>query len=132
MAFTHMLTVRSEYQDSETNSRSIETYTHTAGLAHVLSVPFVNSDADKLVELNIDISQLQCIVIHADQPMTLETNDGTTPDDTFGFLAGDMIDWSTSSPEPNPFTADITALYVTANGDEDGTLTIYALEDPTV
>ena len=88
------------------------------------------NSTDLLVAATIDISQLKAVFIMVDQDMILETNDGSTPDDTFTLKANVPLIWSVDDPLPNPFSEDITALYLTNT--TAGTFTARFLEDPTV
>lgn len=68
---------------------------------------------DLLVSWAVDVSQIKCIVIEASEDMTIETNDGTTPDDTLNLLAGEPYIWHATSLFTNKLTVDVTELRVT-------------------
>lgn len=87
---------------------------------------------DKQIAFDLDISALVAIVLVSDQDLTIETNDGTTPDDTIN-LSGGVPRMYASSPAfgTNPFSADITDIYASNNTGEEATLQIEAIYDPT-
>jgi len=71
----------------------------------------------------VDVSALKAFYIISDQAVTVETNDGTTPDDTISLTANKPVTWREN--DTALFSADVTILYITnASG---STATIYAL-----
>lgn len=86
--------------------------------------------ADQLVDWTATIAKLKILLITSDGPLTLETNDGTTPTNTFTIDTDTPLVWSAGSQLANPLTADVTALYVT-NAGTSSNLRILSLEDPT-
>lgn len=86
---------------------------------------------DNLVALDIDISQLKAVAIYAASDLDLETNDGTTPDDTISLAGGKPFVWSNTYLGDH-FTADITALYVSNGTGGAVDLEAIFIVDPTV
>lgn len=59
-------------------------------------------------------ADIQSIYMLADQNLTLETNSGSSPSNTFSLIAGRPLVWSKSAGYfSNPLTANVTALFVT-------------------
>jgi hypothetical protein len=79
----------------------------------------------------IDISELKSIVLNSTKDVTVKTNDGSSPDDTFTLKANNPLVWNSESPTANPFSADITDLYVTNASGADATVQVRALLDVT-
>lgn len=89
-----------------------------------------SSSTNKEVAFVMDASQMKTLLITADKACTIKTNDGTTPDDTITLPAGTCLMWSATSGLANPFSADVTALFVTCT--DETLLRIRAGYDPTV
>ena len=128
MSFTH--TITKKWSDALGNSKlgSVEL---TGGKQQSISESIADSETDALVNLNIDFSELQSLYIKSDQAITLETNNGTTPDDTFVLVAGVPLIWHAGDLQSCPLTADVTALYVTNASGSAALLEIEVLEDST-
>ena len=95
-----------------------------------VSIP--DSSTDKAVAIGgIDVSQVVSVYIHSTQDITLETNDGTTPDDTISLTADVPLIWCTDCPYSNPLTTDVTALYATNASGADAVLNIQVVQDGT-
>ncbi len=95
------------------------------------SVDVPDSAVDQLVNMAIDVSQLQLIIINSDQDLTLETNDGTTPTDTINLLANKPYIWDVKSYFTNLLTADVTAFYFTNSSGADAVVDVAGVEDAT-
>jgi len=90
-----------------------------------------DNSTDKVVSWTLDVSQVAMVYILSDQDITLETNDGSTPDDTLALKAGIPYVWYTDKYDSLIFTADVSILYVTNASGEDATLQIETLYDAT-
>ncbi len=127
MSITHTITVQWEQGN---NSLSLQdTFTGEAEANVSVSVP--DSSTDFEITLGIDVSEIKSIVISSNQVITLETNDGTTPDDTFAITANNPLIWNVDSPAANPFSADITALFVTNASGSAATFNVRCIVDAT-
>ena len=74
-----------------------------------LSLTVADSVVDQQVNIVIDFSALVSFFIYSDYAITVETNDGTTPDNTLTVAAGVPIVWYTGCDHDNPFAAgDVT------------------------
>ena len=83
----------------------------------------------------IDVSQLVAYTIMAvGGDMTLETNSGGAADDTIVLTDGVPVQWDNADTtfNPVPFTADITALYMTNASGGASVLKAIFIIDPTV
>jgi len=105
------------------------TITTDAVTEHALVIP--DSTSDQLITIAIDFSELEALYLFSDQDVTIETNDGTTPDDTFSLVAGVPIAWNTDCGHDNPLTADVTAMYITNATGETANVKIRVAQDST-
>lgn len=105
------------------------TVSKTAEAQIRMDVPIGATQTDKVVEVAFPYDGLVSLLLSSDVAMTLETNSGSAPDDTINLAANQPLEWHDDMPYANPFTADVTALYVTNTA--VGTLKIRALYDPT-
>jgi hypothetical protein len=71
------------------------------------------STTNKEVPLAFDLTGMLGLVIWADGDLTVKTNDSGSPDDTLAFKAGRPLVWLKDTPAANPFTADVTTLFLT-------------------
>lgn len=94
--------------------------------------PIANATTNGEVAFTLDVSQLKGIYIVSDQDILLETNDGSSPDDTISLKAGIPYLWHENSYHACLFDADITALFVTNTSGSTANLKIDAFFDPTV
>lgn len=84
----------------------------------------------------LDVSALKLLYIVADQDLVVKTNDNTTPNNTFTLVAGVPFVWSTGGAAlrdtgGTAVSTDVVTLKVTNAGEDDATLQIRALLDPT-
>ena len=87
--------------------------------------------SDLLVNIPIDITELKGLLLLADQDLTLEINNATTPDQTINLKANVPILWHADSVHANPLNQDVTAIYVTNGSGVATTLKIRVLQDST-
>ena len=105
----------------------------SAGELVTIEEAIADSETDKLVALTLDVSQLKAMYLECDQDVTLETNDGSTPDDTISLSANVPQLWSESDGASlRPLTVDVTGLYVTNASGSTANLKGRFLVDPTV
>lgn len=124
------LTVVQTIQKSDGSSvSSSQAFTGDGLDSRSVSVP--DSSTDMLVNLAIDVSQIQAMIFKSDQAVTIETNDGTTPDDTISLTAGNPLVWINTSYYSNPLGTNVTAIYVTNSSGAAATLEIEVLVDAT-
>jgi hypothetical protein len=72
---------------------------------------------DQLVTVTFPADILDTIQILSDKDCTIKFNDATSPILTIGLIGGWPYFWNSSSKYfPNPFTADVTGLFVSTPG----------------
>lgn len=127
---THKITTRVENDGGDTIQQTSEVSSDQETNADI-SVPDASTDLQW--DVTIDISDLKSFYLHSDQDVTVETNNGATPDDTFALKANMPIAWNTDSALPNPFASatDVTVLYITNASGSAATLKLRMLQDVT-
>jgi hypothetical protein len=87
---------------------------------------------DVAVAATLTIANLKALFIVSDRDVTLETNSSSAADDTIALKAGRPLMWdSTAGYFDNPFSVDVTALYLSNAGNAAATVKIRALYDAT-
>lgn len=111
MAITHYVTITATSDD---NKRSTLSGSAVSGNREtVFSKSVGASQTDLLVPMAFTTANLMSIFLLSDQNMTLETNSGGSPSNTFSLVANVPFVWQYQSGVTNPFSADVTAFYVT-------------------
>lgn len=87
--------------------------------------------SDTQIAFMLDFSEIEVLYILSDQDITLETNSGAAPDDTFSLLANEPLVWWSTCLHSCPITVDITALFVTNASGSTARLRVEALYDAT-
>jgi hypothetical protein len=95
------------------------------------NVVVANGQTNKEVVLAIDFSQLKAIFISSDRAVLIETNDGTTPDDTITLAANVPYIWQVGSASACLITEDVTKVFVTNASGADANLRFRVLQDAT-
>jgi hypothetical protein len=109
-----------------------KTETIAASRLETISEAIVQSQTDKPVNCTIDQSAMKYFYLSVDGVCTIETNDGTTPDDAFTLAAGQAILWTQSDPAALcPITEDVDKLYVTTPAGATVNIELRAGEDAT-
>jgi hypothetical protein len=98
--------------------------THACSTVVKLNETIATGVTDQEHVIGIDISALQVFYMVSDYAVTVQTNDGTTPDDTFTLVADQPVVFETGGT--NPFSADVTKIYVTNASGSTATLKIIA------
>lgn len=69
---------------------------------------------DQLLAIAFPAANVQGVFFLSDKGLVIETNSGTSPVNTFTLKPGTPFVWSKSAGYyPNPFTANVTAFYIT-------------------
>jgi hypothetical protein len=90
------------------------------------------NSTDLQINVGIDVSALKSLFMLCDRDITIQTNDGSSPDDTISLKANKPLIWRASEAYfANPLTVDVTEIFVTLAAGDDATLKIRALVDPT-
>lgn len=108
MAVTH--SIRYSYNDGSETINNTVTETSEAEINIDLSAPIAN---DTQVAFAAVRSRMKMFFMVSDQDLTVETNSSSAPDDTISLIANVPFIWHNTGPEANPFSADITALFLT-------------------
>ena len=113
----------------------------SAGREVNFSDTIADSVTDQQGDWTCDISELKSFVMWSDKALLVETNNGTTPGDTFTLIANQPVYWTpgaTSDATPsatvgiiNPLTVDVTALFSTNTSGSTATLNVRSIQDPT-
>lgn len=128
MAVTHKIT----WQYSSGGEIITKTEDVSAGQEINIDESIADSSTDLEVTYNLDVSALKSFYMVSDYAITVETNSGSTPTDTFTLVANQPIVWTANSGLTNPVTGDITTnIFVTNSSGNAATLKIRALQDPT-
>lgn len=128
MSITHAVKNILEYNGTKYEWSSNQ----SAGQENNLSEAIPDSSTDLEVTWGADVSAMQAFLMVADGALTVETNSGSSADDTFNLVADTPIHWTTGSGITNPFTTDVTTnLFVTNSSGSSVTLTIKMIQDPT-
>lgn len=123
--------ITTTWENVGANERVDAETTVTADGAVIADIAVAADAEDAQADLSIVAAQLKSLYIKSTTGVTIKTNDAETPDDTITLLAGQALQWDENSPHANPFSADVTALYITENDSADGELTIRSLQDFT-
>jgi hypothetical protein len=129
MSITHTLTI-SVTTGGVALSKSFDV---TDGSELNISEPVADAAANLEIAFAAVRAKLKSFYMVADQVLTVETNDGTTPDDTFTLVADRPVTWYEGCGVAiNDFlSADITSIFASNASGDDATLVIKAVIDPT-
>lgn len=124
---------------SQTITRSVEgvgdpiakTKTISGSLAIVLDETIANGQTDFQISVGIDVSAVKSFFLVSDQDITVETNDGTTPDDTLAMTADDPKVWDEDSSYTFELGTDVTDFFVTNASGSSANLQLRAIVDAT-
>lgn len=95
------------------------------------SIDAESTDLELEVSFPVEGDQLVGLYIKSSRDMTLETNDGSTPDNTLSLKANVPLLWHTDSPHACPLTADVASIFATLAAGAASTLEIRALTNAT-
>lgn len=111
MSITYTLTGKAS--SSAGGSLSAQ-HTEVGASEYTVDQTFAAASSNATLTGAFNYANVQAVYILADQNATLETNSGSSPDNTFSLIAGRPLEWSRSSAYfSNPFTANVTGLFVT-------------------
>ena len=129
MSFTH--TIKQEWSNGN-GGRTITASVSTTGSAQQsLQESIADSSTDLEVGFTLDVSAVKSIYIKSDYAITIETNDGSTPDNTLSLAAGVPYVWHENAEDAFVFDTDITSIFVTNASGSAATLQIEVLVDAT-
>lgn len=125
MSFSHEVIDSVNAGDGEI--RKSNSYTGTKRISASETVPPASTDFE--IVLPIVVADVVSFMIVTSADMTIETNNGTTPDDTLSLLAGVAYKWNSDSYDTFKLTTDVTSIFVTST--PGGTIQVESLEDAT-
>ena len=108
------------------------TVTYTEEASKIISAAIATDQTDYQISFDLDVSEIEMIIMVADQNMTIETNNGAAPDETIALIANEPYIWTVDDGVMglvNALATDLTDLYVTNT--TAGTLNIRCVYDPT-
>lgn len=130
MAIT-VSSVLAETGDGSGIATSVPTYTYTSDSIISITPSIPTATTDQQVNIAFTVAALKALLIYSDYAVTIETNDGTTPDDTLSIAAGIPFLWLSGSGITCPITATVTKFYITNASGSTATVKIRALVDGT-
>ena len=107
------------------------TITETDAAQVTIDESVADGQTDVLVACVIDVSEIAMLFIVSSQDVTLETNSGAAPDDSFSLRANEPLVWHTNSYHTRPLTVDVTGLYVTNASGAAANVKVRCLYDST-
>ena len=129
MSITMTLTTKMEGVGTAVSESVAKTGTGSTDIREAIA----DSTSDGLLAFVADVSEMEGLFILSDQDLTIKTNSSGAPQETIELLAGVPLMWhSDLADAANPFSDDITALYVTNASGSTANLTIALLVDVTV
>ncbi len=107
------------------------TISRTADAEDNRIIPLTGSQADKEVNMNITASRMKMLFILATKAALIENNDSGTPVDTITLAGTVPYWWDATSGIANPFTEDVTKLYLSNLSGDAAQVDIRVLYDST-
>lgn len=124
-------TINLTYQ-AGASTYSVQDTIESDGEVNYDSVPDIpDATTNKEVDVAFALAKLKAIYLYASQDVTVKTNSTGSPDDTISLVAEKPLVWYTGGSFANPFTADVTKLYITNASGSDATVRLRALVDVT-
>jgi len=120
-----------DYQWSSGNNQTSAQVSKSADAEINAEVAVAGASTDLQVVLPIVIASLVSLYMVCDRALTVQTNDGSSPDDTISLAAGVPLVWHSTCGLDNPLGSDVTDLYLTLAAGADATFTIKTLQDVT-
>lgn len=106
-------------------------YTQTADAAQEIDTTIpANSTNYPLAVGTIERLKTKSFVLWFSTDCTLKTNSTGSPAETWTMKAGDAFAWNANNPTANPFSADLTEIYIT-NGTTATQAKLYFLTSTT-
>lgn len=124
---TFSVTTREDATSNSLNISSTRTLEGDVQVAAQHTIPASTTDME--IALAVDVSLATLVMIKSTQDLTIETNDGTTPDDTLSLDANIPMVWREGDYNALFLTVDVTSIFVTNAGASDATLQILVLTD---
>lgn len=127
MAFTHTLTKQIQTPEGTVSQAVAVTGSSVVAIDEAVA----NSATNFQINVAIDVSALKSIYIVSDQAVTMETNSGSSPNETLNLLAGVPYEWQAGGYFTNLLETDITAVFITNASGATANVSLRALLDAT-
>lgn len=123
-------TIRYEFQKSggDTVAREV---TKTGSGVLSIEETVADSSTDAEIVFSLDVSAVKAFMIVSDRNVMVQTNDGSSPDDTLNLIAGEPYVWHVTSLDTFLLTVDVTSIFVTNASGGIATIVIEAIFDVT-
>ena len=128
MSFTHTITPSIATPSGNVSPGSKQ---YSAAASIEVDEAVAIAATDKLVNIAFLVANVKSFYLLSDQVLTLQTNNGTTPDDTIVLKANVPYYWSQDSYDAFLLGTDITAFYFTNGSGVEANVKIRVLVDPT-
>jgi hypothetical protein len=128
MAQTH--TVSFNWASPGSSLAYSKAYTAT-NETNIVGETIADNATDYEIVVAIDVSAVKSFYVVSDQAITIETNNGTTPDDTLNLAAGIPYVWTTDMLDSFLLGTDVTSIFVTNASGATATLHLRCLQDAT-
>lgn len=112
MSITHKLTFSISSDSAGTPLSGVQSEVGSTEI--IQDVNYGASLTDQLLTVAFNFANVQTIFLLSDKGLKIETNSGSSPVNTINLKPGSPLAWSISEGYfPNPFTANVTAFYIT-------------------
>lgn len=128
MSVTHNISFRFQRGNDVIEKKVVS----AAGGEGNLDEPIPIAASDLLVAWVCDFSQMKSFYMVADQDLSIDTNQAHPGIEEFELKANEPTVWTENCGLANPFSTDVTALYVSNDSGVETILKVRKLEDPTV
>lgn len=127
MAYDHVVSWR--VQTPGGPIASSKTYTGSSDIS--ISESVANGQTNKQINVAIDVTAVKSFYLLSDRNVTLETNDGSSPDDTIALIANVPYVWTTDSYDSFLLGTDVTAVFITNSSGSTANIEMRILQDAT-
>lgn len=108
------------------------TISSTGSLVTLLDAETVaDGQTDQLITFTLDVSACTMFCMVSTKNVTVQTNNGTTPDNTLTLRANEPYLWHTNSYDTFKLTVDVTKIYVTNASGASATIDAIMITDAT-
>lgn len=127
MALTHTVETK-----VVTGARSVlGSKVYSGDAESTLQVQIADGITDQQVNVAMDVSAIQSLLMTSDQDLTVETNSATVPDDTINLKANVPYLWTVDGYFANLLATDVVALFLTNSSGELANFDLECVYDST-
>lgn len=127
MAFSHAVT----WAVQPSGAGVSRTKSYSGSLEVSVSESVDNGQTDDEITVTLDVSATKSFYIVSDQAVTVETNDGSSADNTLSLVAGVPYVWTTDSYDSFLLDTDVTSIFVTNASGSTANIELRAIVDAT-